>query len=83
MIYVPDLEDIKPTDDVIYESAAGPITGHDMYFGFAPYVADNPHMAHQSGFTEKRLTKVMEKSGFSKVIVKRAWYLQLLAVGVK
>ena len=83
VIYVPDLEGITPTDDVVYESAAGPITGHDMFYGYAPYVADNPYMAHHSGFTEKRLTTIMENAGFAQVIVKRAWYLQLLAVGVK
>jgi len=83
LIYVPDLEDVKPDDEVVYISEAGPITGHDMYFGYAPYVADNPYMAHHSGFTEDRLMKVMSKIGFSKVVVQRAWYLQLLAVGVK
>jgi len=83
IIYVPDLEDVKPTDDVVYLSAAGPITGHDMYYGYAPYVADNPRMAHQSGFTCERLQKVMERAGFAKAIVHKAWYLQLLAVGIK
>ena len=83
IIYVPDLEDIKPNDEVLYQSAAGPITGHDMYFGYSPYVADNPRMAHQSGFTKQRLTAIMERAGFAKVIVQKAFYLQLLAVGVK
>ena len=83
MIYVPDLEDVKPNDEVVYESEAGPVTGHDMYYGYGPYVSDNPYMAHQSGFTEERLMKVMKKAGFRNVIVKRAWDFQLLAVGVK
>jgi SAM-dependent methyltransferase len=33
MIFVPDLEDVKPTNDILYESAGGPIAGLDMIYG--------------------------------------------------
>ena len=82
-VYVPDLEGVLPNDDIMYMSAAGPITGHDMYYGYAPYVSTNEHMAHKSGFTKERLLKVMEKVGFRKVITDRIFYMQIVGVGVK
>jgi ubiquinone/menaquinone biosynthesis C-methylase UbiE len=82
-IVVPDLEDIKPTEDVVYESPAGPVTGLDMYYGMARLIVDNPYMAHKCGFTQATLTKVLQEAGFSKVIVNRISGHNLLGVGVK
>jgi len=31
VVIVPDLEDVRPTEDVLYVSPAGPIAGIDMY----------------------------------------------------
>jgi ubiquinone/menaquinone biosynthesis C-methylase UbiE len=64
IIIVPDLEDIKPTLDVIYDSPAGPVTGLDMYYGKADMVEANPYMAHKTGFVTETLTKTMQDAGF-------------------
>jgi predicted SAM-dependent methyltransferase len=82
-IVVPDLEDIRPTEDVVYESAAGPVTGLDMYYGMARLIADNPYMAHKCGFTQTTLTKVLQDAGFSTVHVQRAEGHNLIGVAIK
>ena len=82
-IVVPDLEDIRPTEDVVYESPAGPVTGLDMYYGMARLIAENPYMAHKCGFTQATLTKVLEEAGFSKVKAQRLQGFNLLGVGIK
>ncbi len=57
-IIVPDLQSIAhwiATDrlhEMIYESAAGPVTAHDMLWGFSEAIArGNGAMAHHCGFT--------------------------------
>lgn len=80
---VPDLEDIRPTDDVVYESDAGPVAGLDMYFGMRSMLAENPFMAHRTGFTRHNLAKAMVEAGFSRICVRRLPHWNLIAVGVK
>ena len=82
-VVVPDLEDIRPTEDVVYESLSGPVTGLDMYYGMARLIADNPYMAHKCGFTQGTLTKVLIDAGFSTIHVERVGGHNLLGVGVK
>lgn len=65
VIVVPNLENIKPTMDVVYDSPAGPITGLDMYYGKASMVKDNPYMAHKFGFVRKTLEQFLERAGFT------------------
>lgn len=71
IILVPDLEGVEPTDDVLYESAAGPVTGLDMYYGHYPQLKEHPYMAHHSGFVQKTLAKVLNAAGFKNVVVHR------------
>jgi SAM-dependent methyltransferase len=48
-----------------YESAAGPITPHDMLYGFGPAMArGNLHMAHRCGFTRRTLMQSLRDAGF-------------------
>lgn len=57
-------------DDPIYESAAGPVTPLDVFFGYGPEVeSGNPYYAHKTGFTARRLHRVLEEAGFSDVKV--------------
>jgi len=65
ILIVPNLADIKPTFDVVYESPAGPITGLDMIYGKLSYLKDNPFMAHKFGFTRDTLTQFLERAGFT------------------
>jgi SAM-dependent methyltransferase len=80
---VPDLEDIKPTHDVVYESPMGPITGLDMYYGHAGATRDNPWMRHYTGFVKETLQAVFTEAGFTSVTVRRMPGFNLCAIGVK
>lgn len=83
VIAVPDLEGVQATDDALYMTADGPVTGHDLIYGLAPTVKASLHMAHHTGFIEKTMTMAMNSAGFSKIVVKRCPYFNLLAIGVK
>jgi SAM-dependent methyltransferase len=83
IIIVPDLEDVRPTDDVVYVCASGvPITGRDMYYGLASLLEANPYMAHRTGFVAATLEKAMREAGFAKGSVYRAGDFNLIGVGV-
>lgn len=83
MVMVPDLEDVKATDDVILDAPCGPITGLDMIYGKRDVLADKPYMAHKTGFVRETLDHVMQSAGFSKTKTTRLSNYNLLSVGVK
>lgn len=57
-------------DDVLYMSPAGEIHPLDVLFGFGPEVkSGNPYYAHKTGFTARRLHRVLEEAGFQDVKV--------------
>ncbi len=72
MIVVPDLEGVKATDDVVYDSPAGPITGLDMIYGMGRMVASSRYMAHHCGFVRDTLKQVIDSAGFSRSAVTRS-----------
>lgn len=82
MVFVPDLTDIKPTFDVVYESPSGPVTGHDMYYGHI-LAADNPFMRHLTGFVQETLTGALTQAGFQRVRVDRIEGYHLFGVAFK
>lgn len=82
IILVPDLEDIKPTQEVMYVSPSGPITGHDMYYGLH-CGHENEFMRHKSGYVQATLKKKLEDNGFSSVEVKRVPGFNLVATGIR
>lgn len=65
--FVPDLEGISATEDVVYESPCGPITGLDMIYGKISYLAEAPYMAHHTGFVSETLARTLEEAGFQGV----------------
>jgi len=81
MIVVPDLEGVRPTNEVLYEAAVGPITGLHMFYGHDGM--DNPHMLHRTGFISETLKVALEAAGFAKVKTQRLGDYNLLGVGVK
>lgn len=83
IVIVPDLEGVSPTEDVLYESPSGPITGLDMYYGKQDLIETMPFMAHHTAFTSETLESAMKKAGFGMVEVRRLESYNLLAVGVK
>jgi SAM-dependent methyltransferase len=72
VMIVPDLEDVRPTEDVVYDCPGGRVTGLDRYYGMGSLVGRNRHMAHHCGFVAETLRSVMEAAGFSRVEVARA-----------
>ena len=83
IIFVPDLEDVKPDYEVLYESPSGPICGIDLFYGPAHYVASNQYYAHHTGFIQQTLAKVLSNAGFENVTVKRVGDHNLMGVGIK
>lgn len=79
MVLVPDLEDVKATEEVILQAPCGPITGLDMIYG----LRDRPYMAHKMGYVKATLDKVLSAAGFSNVATNRLSNYNLLGVGVK
>jgi len=69
MVVVPNLENVKATEDVLYQSSSGPVSGLDMIYGMAGMVAKNPYMAHKCGFVSDTLRAAIESVGFEMVTV--------------
>jgi SAM-dependent methyltransferase len=67
VMFVPDLEDIKPTREVLYVSPSGPVTGHDIFYGHSLYLESCPYMAHRCGFIAATLRETLENAGFTNI----------------
>ena len=83
IIVVPDLEDVKCNDDVLYVSLAGPITGRDLFYGLTEYVQMSPYYAHHTGFVKETLEQAMKDAGFTDVSITRLTDHSLMGVGKK
>lgn len=83
VIVVPNLDGVKPDEEVLYESDAGPVCGLDMYYGMARLIAENPHMAHHSGFVPATLEAAMQAAGFMQPITKAIGGWSVVGMGVK
>lgn len=82
VMIVPNLEGIKPTLDVVYDSPAGPITGLDMYYGKASMVEDNHYMAHKTGFVVETM-EVAFLSVFGQAKARELLGYNLIGIGIK
>jgi len=89
-VIVPDLQAIASyveTDrllDTVYDSPAGPVTAHDMIFGFGRDLASGrPRMGHHSGFTTSVLLRKLREARFAEIILRRRATLELAAVAWK
>ena len=83
IIFVPDLEDVRPTDDVLYTSAIGPITGLDMIYGKASLTLADPYMLHRTGFTATTLGAAIYRAGFVNAGARRLGGFNLMGAGEK
>jgi hypothetical protein len=88
-IIVPDLQAIAQwiaTDRVhetIYESPAGPVTAHDMLWGFGQAIAQgHSAMAHHCGFTPTLFLKCLQEAGFAEIVLRRKSNLELVALAL-
>jgi hypothetical protein len=74
-IRVPDLNELMRTvveqnldlEDVLYQSAAGPIMVRDVLYGYSPEIERSgvDFFAHKTGFTAKSLANTLQKAGFA------------------
>jgi len=83
MVMVPDLEDVKATDEVILDAPCGPITGLDMIYGKLDLLAEKPYMAHKTGFVKATLDKAFAAAGFANIFTRRLDDYNLIGVGAK
>ncbi len=83
MITVPDLEDVRPTEDVLMEYSGWKITGLHLYYGDPAQIAQFPHMAHHCGFVKETLRGALHAAGFTNVIAGRLAQFNLMGTGVK
>lgn len=82
-IFVPDLEGVEPTNEVIAYGSAGGVTGRDLIYGMASLIEQSEWMAHKTGFTAETMREAMQEAGFSRIETKRLENYQLFAVGIK
>jgi len=68
-------------DETVYTSPAGDVRPIDMMFGFQPSVAaGNGFMRHCTGFTARRLGRLLREAGFSEARVRTGGNFDLWAI---
>jgi SAM-dependent methyltransferase len=78
-IHVPDMTSVLKAmvnrsmdiDDVLYTSPGGPITVHDVIYGWGAQIERSgvDFYAHKRGFTARSLTQVLERAGFAHIVM--------------
>lgn len=81
VMIVPNLRGVLPTREPLYDSPAGPINGLDMYYGKESMVAENPYMAHKTGFVPETLKEAF--SCFKVAEIRELTGYNLMGIGVK
>ena len=73
------LENGLDIEDPLYQSPAGPVSAHDVIYGFGPEIekSGQDFMAHKTGFTQKSLLATLTRAGFPYV------FSQLCALEVR
>lgn len=89
-LIVPDLQQIANyiaedrMHEVVYVSAAGPVTAHDIVFGFGPALARGQlAMAHRCGFTPTVFSNHLREAGFGGYAILRRPNLELAAIATR
>ncbi len=72
-------------DDVLYESAAGPISAHDVLYGLQSEIVNSGQdfYAHKTGFTPRSLMKFLKEGGFQHVFLAEGVPLGVHALAFK
>jgi SAM-dependent methyltransferase len=87
-VIVPDLQEVARyvvadrLHEPLYHSPAGPVTAHDIFFGFGAAIASGrTSMAHRCGFTPSSLQRSFQQQQFGELLVRRrSTDLELAAV---
>jgi SAM-dependent methyltransferase len=87
---VPDLQKVAEyvvqdrLHEVVYQSAAGPVTAHDMIYGFGAYLAQGrERMAHRCGFTPGVMLQAVRGAPFAEIVLRRRTNHELAVVACK
>ncbi|ALG74720.1 hypothetical protein VY88_29285 [Azospirillum thiophilum] len=88
MLATPDLQAVAAliandlAEEVLYVAASGPVRPIDMVFGFSPLLAaGRTLMAHRTGFTRKRLARLLAEAGFTgTTVLRRTAEYELFAI---
>lgn len=83
IILVPDLEDVRATEDVLYLAPAGPMTGLDLIYGCRKLIPTMPYMAHHTGFIAATLAAALKAAGFVRISTIRGGDHSLMGVGFR
>jgi SAM-dependent methyltransferase len=77
-VIVPDLQLVAryvmedKLHEPIYQSPAGSVTPHDIFFGFGPAIASGrTSMAHRCGFTPGMLQRCFKQQAFAELFLRR------------
>jgi SAM-dependent methyltransferase len=77
-VIVPDLQAVAQyfvadqAHEPLYHSPAGPVTPHDVFFGFGAAIANGrTSMAHRCGFTPGSLQRCFQQQPFGELLVRR------------
>jgi len=89
-LIVPDLQSLAEyvagdrLHEVVYQSPAGPVTAHDIVFGYGPFLArDRTGMAHRCGFTPTLLASKLREAPFAEIVLQRRPGYELAAIACK
>ena len=92
-IRVPDMGAVMQTvveknldiDDVLYQSAAGPILVRDVMYGWGKQIEESgcDFFAHKTGFTQKSLISILQTAGFPYIFTGKKGPLELFAFTFK
>ena len=92
-IHVPDIQQVIKSlvdrrlslDDTLYQSAAGPISAHDIIYGLQAEIqrSGKDFYAHKTGFTPDSLTNILLVGGFTHVLISTDEYLAVHALAFK
>jgi SAM-dependent methyltransferase len=90
VILVPDLQAVADRivsdkfHEPIYTSGMGPVSAHDMFYGFGPAIAaGQTSMAHRCGFTPTILVNLLNATRFAEYAIRRLPSLELAVVARK
>jgi len=89
-LIVPDLQSLAEyiagdrLHEVVYQSPAGPVTAHDIVFGYGPFLArGRSGMAHRCGFTPTLLGSKLREAPFAEIVLHRRPGHELAAIACK
>jgi SAM-dependent methyltransferase len=81
MIVVPDLEGVKPNNQVLERSDRAPITGLHLFYGDHTQIPEYPFMAHHCGFIAETLEYALTSAGLKAQTMRQPDF-NLVGIGI-